>query len=160
MIDEFKESIDQIEKYEQDLNREVIEAANYVSEHSMMHYGGRYETTELLLNNEQAESRLENSITDITHVKALLEKEIKEKEKARERKKAEEERKRLIEEIEQQAKEEAKEKYQNLSEEEREEYLTGFDELPDFLDTTEEEYIIGSIKDEMEKEIKRKEGII
>ena len=92
--------------------------------------------------------------------KSLLEKQKKKEEKAKQRKKAEEERKRLIEEIEQQAKEEAKEKYQNLSEEEREEYLTGFDELPDFLDTTEEEYIIGSIKDEMEKEIKRKEGII
>ena len=78
MIDEFEERIDEIEQYEEELFREVIEAANYVSEHSMMHYGGRYDTTELLLNNEQAEKRLENSITDITHVKALLEKEIHE----------------------------------------------------------------------------------
>mgnify|MGYP006873403665 FL=1 len=37
MIDEFEERIDEIEQYEEELFREVIEAANYVSEHSMMH---------------------------------------------------------------------------------------------------------------------------
>lgn len=44
----------------------------------MMHYGGRYDTVDLLLNNEQAESRLEDSIRDIDHVKALLERQIQE----------------------------------------------------------------------------------
>ena len=92
--------------------------------------------------------------------KALLEKQKKEEEKVKQRKKAEEERKQLIEEIEQQAKEEAQEKYQKLSDKAREEYLSGYDELPDFLDTTEEEYIIGSIEDELKEKMKRKEGII
>lgn len=56
----------------------MIEAANYVSEHSMMHYDGRYSTTELLLTNQEAERRLENTIQEIENVKQTLEGQIDE----------------------------------------------------------------------------------
>lgn len=56
----------------------MIEAANYVAQHSMMHYGGRYETVDLVLTNEQAETRLENSIQTIEDVKEALEDQIHE----------------------------------------------------------------------------------
>lgn len=78
MIEAFEEPIDELEQKEEELYRELIEAANYVSEHSMMHYGGRYETTELLLNNEQAEQRLEQSVQNIAEITDQMERNIQE----------------------------------------------------------------------------------
>lgn len=56
----------------------MIEAANYISEHSMMHYDGRYQTTELLLTNQQAERRLEKTLQEIENIKQVLEGQIDE----------------------------------------------------------------------------------
>ncbi len=78
MIEAFEEPLEDLEQKEEDLYRELVEAANYVSEHSMMHYGGRYETTELLLNNEQAEQRLEQSIQNIEEITDQMERNIQE----------------------------------------------------------------------------------
>lgn len=62
-----------MEETEEELYREVLEAANYVSEHSMMHYDGRYQTTELVLTNRQAERRLDNTLQQIENIKQALE---------------------------------------------------------------------------------------
>lgn len=69
-----------MEEKEENLYREVMEAANYVSQHSMMHYGGKYETVDLVLTNEEAERRLETSVKRIENVKKALEEEIHETE--------------------------------------------------------------------------------
>lgn len=44
----------------------------------MMHYSGRYETVDLVLTNQQAERRLENSIQNIEDVKEALEDQLHE----------------------------------------------------------------------------------
>ena len=76
MIEAFEEMIEGLEQKEETLYREVLEAANYVSEHSMMHYEGRYDTTELFLDNEEAEKRLEHSIRNIEKTTEDLEENI------------------------------------------------------------------------------------
>jgi len=48
----------------------------------MMHYSGRYETTDLFLTNEQAENRLDQSIQTLEQVKEQLQGKIWELEKA------------------------------------------------------------------------------
>lgn len=48
----------------------------------MMHYSGRYETTDLFLTNEQAEERLDQSIQTLEQVKEGLQGKIWELEKA------------------------------------------------------------------------------
>ena len=69
---------DEVEEKEEDLYKEVVEAANYVSEHSMMHYDGSFQTTELFLENEELETRLQETIDSIDNIKRHLEGQIEE----------------------------------------------------------------------------------
>lgn len=51
-----------------ELFRQTVAAANYASQHSGIHYGGRFETVDLMLEDQEASIRLENTLERAEYV--------------------------------------------------------------------------------------------
>lgn len=76
-MEELREGLNSVTSGEHELYREVVEAANYASEHPGIHYGGMFETTELFLHDEdEIMDRLENSLETSEQIKEALEQDI------------------------------------------------------------------------------------
>jgi hypothetical protein len=75
-VQDFREDLGDIENYRHELFRETVEAANYAAEHPGIHYGGRFETTELFLDHwgdEEIFQRFEASLEKAEELKQELE---------------------------------------------------------------------------------------
>lgn len=78
-MEALREDLSSVTNGEHELYREVVEAANYAAEHPGLHYGGKFETTDLFVehwSDEEVLQRLEASLERAEELKENLDSDI------------------------------------------------------------------------------------